>query len=138
MGVNQTLFCNPLTWASEVSNKHCIATTGHQKEGCTSHSQHLLNDGTKVYGPANTLTTNFLKFGLVPHMAAQAVAFFGEFYTRDVQFRNKTEAWTYMKASRVPGFYKSLIKSLKLIAPSVLSSVFSEMEGREGIWFLLF
>ena len=70
-------------------------------------------------------------------MATQGLAFFGEFYTHDVQFQNNTEAWAYMKDSRVPGFFKRFIKSLKLVAPSVLSSVFSEMEGREGIWVLL-
>lgn len=86
MGFNQTPFCNPLTYASEVSNKHYIATTVHPKEGFTSHSQHFRNNDTKVHGPANTLTTNFLQFGVVPHMAAQGAACFGEFYTHDVQF----------------------------------------------------
>lgn len=71
-------------------------------------------------------------------MAAQGVAFFGEFYTHDVQFRNNTEAWTYIKASRVPGFFKRLIKSLKLIAPSVLSSVYSEMEVEKAFGFCYF
>lgn len=71
-------------------------------------------------------------------MAAQGVSFFGECYTHDIQFQNHTEAWTYMKAFRVPRFFKRLMKSLKLIAPSVLSSVFSDMEGRQGIWVLLF
>lgn len=68
-------------------------------------------------------------------MAAQGLAFFGESYTHDVHFQNNTEAWTYMKASRASGFFKRFLKSLKLIAPSVLSS--GETEGREGIWVLL-
>lgn len=71
-------------------------------------------------------------------MAVQGVAFFGEFYAHDVQFRNSAGAWTDMKTPRFPGFFTGLIKSLKLIAQSVLSSVFRDMEGKEGIWALLF
>lgn len=71
-------------------------------------------------------------------MAAQGLAFFGEFYAHEVQFQNSAGAWTYMKASRVPGFFTRLIKYLKLIEQSVLSSVFRDMEGKEGIWVLLF
>lgn len=71
-------------------------------------------------------------------MAVQGVAFFGEFYAHDVQFQNSAGAWTDMKTPRFPGFFTGLIKSLKLIAQSVLSSVFRDMEGKEGIWALLF
>lgn len=71
-------------------------------------------------------------------MAAQGVSFFGEFYAHEVQFQNSTGAWTDVKGSRVPGFFTRLIKSLKLIAQSVLSSVFRDMEGKEAIWVLLF
>lgn len=60
------------------------------------------------------------------------------FLDKFIQFQNHTEAWTYMKATRVPPFFKGLIKSLKLIAPSVLSYIFSDMEGRQRIWFLSF
>lgn len=71
-------------------------------------------------------------------MAAQGVALFGEFYAHKVQFQNRTGAWTDMKNSRAPGFFTRLITSLKLIAQSVLSSVFRDMEGKGGIWVLLF
>lgn len=71
-------------------------------------------------------------------MAAQGVAFLGEFYVQEVQFQNSTGAWTDMKTPRFPGFFTGLVKSLKLIAQSVLSSVFRDMEGKEDIWVLLF
>lgn len=54
-----------------------------------SHTQHFLDSGMKVYGALNSLTTDFLQFGQVSHMAAQGL---GEFCTHDVQFRNDTEA----------------------------------------------
>lgn len=84
------------------------------------------------------MTTDVLRFGQIPHMEAQGVAFFGEFYAHEVQFQNSTGAWTDMKTSSVPGFFTRLIKSLKLIEQAVLSSIFRDMEGKEGIWVLLF
>lgn len=71
-----------------------IAATVRQKNGFTSRNQHFPNNRTKVYGAPNSSTTDFLEFGKVPHMAAQGVAFFGEFYTHDVQFPSNTEVWT--------------------------------------------
>lgn len=71
-------------------------------------------------------------------MAAQGVAFFGEFYAHEVQFQNSTGAWTDMKTSRVPRFFTRLINSLKLIEQSALSSLLRDVEGKEGIWVLLF
>lgn len=42
---------------------YSIATAVHQKTGFTSGNQHFPNNGTKVYGAPNSLTTDFLKFG---------------------------------------------------------------------------